>query len=83
MTRAATAALGPAAAAMVVREALDCPEETLREVVRRCFIADASSRALGEGLRLPPGTEASRISRGRVLRRALQAPPVAGGDSGA
>jgi DNA-directed RNA polymerase specialized sigma24 family protein len=55
--------------AMAVREALDCLDE--------------SSRAIGEALGLPPGTVASRISRGLVmLRRALEeeAQPAAGGD---
>ena len=69
--------------AMVVREALDCLDEPFREVIRRFFIADESYRAIGEALELPPGTVASRISRGLVmLREALEeeAQPAAGGD---
>jgi len=69
--------------AMVVREALDCLDEPFREVIRRFFIADERYRAIGEALGLPPGTVASRISRGLVMgRRALEeeAQPAAGGD---
>ena len=69
--------------AMVVRETLDCLDEPFREVIRRFFIADESYRAIGEALGLPPGTVASRISRGLVmLRRALeeQAQPATRGD---
>ena len=68
---------------MVVREALDCPDEPFREVIRRFFIADERDRAIGEALGLPPGTVASRISRGLVMpRRSLEeeAQPAGGGD---
>ena len=68
---------------MVVREALDCLDEPFSDVIRRFFIADGSYRAIGEALGLPPGTVASRISRGLVmLRRALEeeTQPAAGGD---
>jgi RNA polymerase sigma factor (sigma-70 family) len=56
--------------AMEVRRALDGLPAPFGEVLRRFFIEDQSYRAIGAALDLPPGTVASRISRGLSLLRA-------------
>lgn len=68
--------------AMFVREARECLDKPVGEVIRRFFIANESHRAIGEALAPPPGTVASRISRGLVMgSRALEerAQPVGRG----
>ncbi len=49
--------------AMAVRDAMAELSEDCREVLDRFFCRDESYRTIGEALRLPAGTIASRISR--------------------
>jgi RNA polymerase sigma factor (sigma-70 family) len=59
--------------AMSVQRALDGLPEPYGEVLRRFFVYDQSYRMIGEALRIPSGTVASRISRGlSMLRKVLE-----------
>jgi RNA polymerase sigma-70 factor (ECF subfamily) len=49
--------------ALLVREALARVGEGCREILDRFFARDESYRTIAEGLEIPPGTVASRISR--------------------
>ena len=57
--------------AMTVGRALDQLPDPFGEVLRRFFLEDQSYRAIGEALRMPAGTIASRISRGLTMLREL------------
>jgi RNA polymerase sigma factor (sigma-70 family) len=57
--------------ALSVARALDSLPAPFAEVVRRFFLEDQSYRAIAEALGLPPGTIASRISRGLSMLREL------------
>lgn len=60
------------AEALVVRQALELLPEASREVLDRFFCRDESYHTIGEALGVPPGTIASRISRGLAqLRESL------------
>lgn len=59
--------------AMTVARALDELPQQFGEVLRRFFLEDQSYRTIGEALGVPPGTVASRISRGLTLLRELLA----------
>ena len=70
--------------ALAVHEALAALPEHCREILDRFFSRDESYRAIGEALKLPPGTIASRISRCLAkLRDELEGrnlPPRGSGD---
>ena len=55
--------------AMTVARALDELPAPFGEALRRFFLEDQSYRMIGEALGIPPGTVASRISRGLTLLR--------------
>jgi RNA polymerase sigma-70 factor (ECF subfamily) len=57
--------------AMTVARALDELPAPFGEALRRFFLEDESYRTIGEALGVPPGTVASRISRGLALLREL------------
>ena len=57
--------------AMTVARALDELPAPFGEALRRFFLDDQSYRTIGEALGVPPGTVASRISRGLALLREL------------
>ena len=59
--------------AMTVARALDELPVPFGEALRRFFLEDESYRTIGEALGVPPGTVASRISRGLALLRELLA----------
>jgi RNA polymerase sigma factor (sigma-70 family) len=50
--------------ALAVREALRRAPEQFREILERFFVRDECYHTIGAALDLPPGTIASRISRG-------------------
>jgi RNA polymerase sigma-70 factor (ECF subfamily) len=55
--------------ALDVREALEALGDPCSDLLDRFFCRDESYRTIGEGLELPPGTIASRISRCLVKMR--------------
>ncbi len=55
--------------ALVVRDALAVLPENYQETVDRFFARDQSYKTISEALDIPPGTVASRISRGLVKLR--------------
>jgi RNA polymerase sigma-70 factor (ECF subfamily) len=55
--------------ALDVREALEALGDPCADLLDRFFCRDESYRTIGEGLELPPGTIASRISRCLVKMR--------------
>jgi RNA polymerase sigma-70 factor, ECF subfamily len=57
--------------AMTVQRALEELPEQYGEALRRFFIYDQSYRTIGAALGIPPGTVASRISRGLSQLRGL------------
>ena len=59
--------------AMTVARALDELPAPFGEALRRFFLEDQSYLTIGEALGVPPGTVASRISRGLALLRELLA----------
>jgi RNA polymerase sigma factor (sigma-70 family) len=62
--------------AMAVNFALDELPSPFGDALRRFFVEDESYRTIGEALGIPPGTVASRISRGlSLLRELLESAP--------
>lgn len=55
--------------AITVHRALDDLPAPFGEALRRFFVEDQSYRTIGSALGIPPGTVASRISRGLALLR--------------
>lgn len=63
--------------AMAVHRALDALPAPTSDVLRRFFLYDQSYRTIGDALGIPPGTVASRISRGLSALRTVLDPGCA------